>query len=380
MKKGLVIVLTASLAFFSVVLVRFSIPSLLPYMVGRNGINTVMGGLLISFLWIGYTIFQIIGGLMVDRYGYNVVLYVLILIAVLNALYPIIITQYYLLLLVQFVMGSLLAITYVALISIVLSNYGRGGLGAGIYQSMFFLASSISIILSPLLFSINKYIPFIAFSTLVALSIIPLVKVPGNRRINSTITIGPENMGILGMGFIRLSSGFSYLGFLSWSTYYVVHVLNVSPSLSGLYAFLASIMGSAGAIIGGYLGDRAGYTWPSILSSLSLAIIVSIIPRSSVIYLLMLLMLLLGFFYGFYAAPSIAISKFTTNIGATSGFLNFMSQLGGSVSPYVIGFLLQYYNFTETLLAIGIISMVLVVIGAILLFNDRNLLNKIYRQ
>ncbi|WP_243678119.1 hypothetical protein [Vulcanisaeta distributa] len=36
--------LIASLAFFSVVLVRFSIPSLLPYLIGLNGINTVMGG------------------------------------------------------------------------------------------------------------------------------------------------------------------------------------------------------------------------------------------------------------------------------------------------------------------------------------------------
>ncbi len=47
-RGGLTIVLIASLAFFSVVLVRFSIPSLLPYLIGLNGINTVMGGLIIS--------------------------------------------------------------------------------------------------------------------------------------------------------------------------------------------------------------------------------------------------------------------------------------------------------------------------------------------
>ncbi len=74
----------------------------------------------------GYTIFQVIGGLIVDKYGYNVVIYVLILISIINALYPIIINQYYLLLIVQFIMGSLLAIAYVALISMVLSNYSRG--------------------------------------------------------------------------------------------------------------------------------------------------------------------------------------------------------------------------------------------------------------
>ncbi|WP_054855331.1 MFS transporter [Vulcanisaeta sp. JCM 16161] len=178
MEKGLIIVLVASLAFFSVVLVRFSIPSLLPYLIGSSGVNTVMGGLIVSSLWIGYTIFQVIGGLIVDKYGYKVVLYVLILISIINILYPIIISQYYLLLIVQFVMGSLLAITYVALISMVLSNYGRGGLGAGIYQSMFFLASSISIMVSPLLFSINKFTPFIVFSIIVASSIMPVARVP----------------------------------------------------------------------------------------------------------------------------------------------------------------------------------------------------------
>ncbi len=139
-------------------------------------------------------------------------------------------------------------------------------------------------------------------------------------------------------------------------------------------------MGSVGAVVGGYLGDRVGYALPSISSSLLLAIIVSVIPRLSIIYLLALLMLLLGFFYGFYAAPSIAISRLTQNIGATTGFLNFMSQLGGSISPYVIGFLLQYYDFPETLLIIGVVSVVLIIIGAALLFYEKYpLLNEVHR-
>ncbi|WP_054857938.1 hypothetical protein [Vulcanisaeta sp. JCM 16159] len=121
-----------------------------------------------------------------------------------------------------------------------------------------------------------------------------MTRVPRGGQVSSTIYIGPGDLRILGMGFIRLSSGFSYLGFLSWSTYYVVHVLKVSPSLSGFYAFLASIMGSVGAVIGGYLGDKVGYALPSILSSLLLAIIVSVIPRLSIIYLLAFLMLLLA--------------------------------------------------------------------------------------
>ncbi|MGC9152560.1 MAG: MFS transporter [Vulcanisaeta sp.] len=364
--RGIITVLIASLAFFSVVLVRFSIPSLLPYMVRENGITTAMGGLIISLLWVGYTIFQIVGGVIVDRYGYNVVIFVLILIAILNIVYPIIITQYYILLIIQFIMGSLLAITYVTLVSMVLINYGRGGLGAGIYQSMFFLASSISIILSPYLFSVNKCLPFALFSTLVFLSAIPITKVPKRGKTgNSSIVIGPENIRVLGMGFIRFSSGFSYLGFLGWSTYYVVHVLKVSPSYSGFYAFLSSIMGSIGAVIGGYMGDRVGYALPSVLSSLFLAIIVAVIPRLSIFYLMAFAMLMLGFLYGFYAAPSIAISKFTKNVGAASGFLNFMSQLGGSISPYLIGFLLQYYNFAVTLLLIGVIAIISIIIGAI---------------
>ncbi|BDR90960.1 MFS transporter [Vulcanisaeta souniana] len=371
---GITIVLAASLAFFSVVLVRYSIPALLPYMVGKNGISTVMGGLIITVLWVGYTVFQVIGGLIVDRYGYNVVLYVLILIAALNATYPLIINQYYLLLVVQFIMGSLLAITYVSLISMVLLNYGRGGLGAGIYQSMFFLASSISIILSPLLFSINRFTPFLLFSAIVASSLVPLTRV--NNKVGGSIVIGPENLGVLGMGFIRLSSGFSYLGFLGWSTYYVVHVLGISPTLSGFYAFLSSIMGSLGAVIGGLTGDKAGYAIPSILSSLSLSIIVIVIPELTAFYLVAFLMLLLGFFYGFYAAPSIAISKYTRNVGATSGFLNFMSQLGGSISPYVIGFLLQYYDFAKTLLMVGITSISLIIIGSILLLYGYNHLTR----
>jgi MFS family permease len=55
--------------------------------VGRNGISTALGGLVISMLWVGYTIFQVIGGFLVDRYGYGIVIYILIMIALLNTLY-----------------------------------------------------------------------------------------------------------------------------------------------------------------------------------------------------------------------------------------------------------------------------------------------------
>nr|KJR72343.1 MAG: hypothetical protein TU36_02665 [Vulcanisaeta sp. AZ3] len=370
MKKhgGTYAIVIASLSFLSVVMVRFSIPSLLPYIISR-GASTAMGGLIVSVLWVGYTIFQLVGGLIVDKYGYNTIIYVLVLIAMLNALYPSIINYYSILLIMQFTMGSLMAISYVALISMVLVNYSRGGLGAGIYQSMFFIGSSISIILSPYLFSINKYIPFILFSIIILFLVLPISRVPRPNRISGNIVIGPENARILGMGFIRFSAGFSYIGFLGWSTYFVVRILHVEPVYSGFFAFLSSIGGSVGSVLGGYVGDKFGYALPSILSALSLAITICFIARLMIIYVIIILMLLLGFLYGFYAAPSIAISKFAKGVGAASGFLNFMSQLGGSVSPYLIGFLLQYGGFDYALLIVGLVSIVSIIVGSTLLIR-----------
>ncbi|WP_069807313.1 MFS transporter [Vulcanisaeta thermophila] len=368
---GSAALIIASLSFFSIVVVRFAIPSILPYVIAREGVNEALGGLLISIFWVGYTVFQLIGGLITDRYGFTALIYVLALISALTMAYPLALTHYYYLAALQFCIGSLSAVAYVLLVSMVLVNYRRSGLGVGIYQSMFFIASSVSILLTPLFVTDYSEL-FVIYAATVLLALAALLVAIRRgliREVNktrSTLRIGPENPGFLGIGLLRFSSGFSYLGFLSWSTYYVIRTFGTPLSTSGFYAFMASILGTVGAVLGGYVGDKLGYVYPSASASGLLAmdlVILSLVRSPPVV---IGVMLTLGFLYGFYASPTMATTKFARNVGATSGFLNFMSQLGGTLSPYLIGFITQLFSIYLALLIVGLTSIALVMIGLLL--------------
>ncbi len=137
--------------------------------------------------------------------------------------------------------------------------------------------------------------------------------------------------------------------------------------MSGIYAFTSTALGSIGTIIGGgAIGDRFGYVAPSILGSSMIAAIVLIIywlpfPLQETF------MAMMGFMYGFYASPSLASSKSSARISSASAFLNFMTQLGGTASPYLIGRMLGFLGFASAFTALGVISMALIIMGSLLL-------------
>lgn len=63
-------------------------------------------------------------------------------------------------------------------------------------------------------------------------------------------------------------------------------------------------------------------------------------------YLVILPSFLAGFSYGLYAGPSMGMASDVSggdrNLASASGIINFSSQVGGSISPFVIGYLFQY--------------------------------------
>ncbi len=127
----------------------------------------------------------------------------------------------------QFVAGSLSSFIYVFLVSLVVATQRRSGLAVGIYQSAFFIGSSISIAVTPLLFSFNHTIPFISYG----IPLIPLTALLLGTDVKSGKSASSPaiNARVVGMGLIRFAAGFSYLGFVAWSTYYSVHVLGGQP-------------------------------------------------------------------------------------------------------------------------------------------------------
>ncbi len=350
--------------FLLIVMIRFTTPSLLPFLGQLMHVDTSIEGLLVTAYWVGYTAFMIPSGAVVERAGVKSAIIAGIALAAIFVLFPLFIDSYDYILMLQFTAGSLSSLIYVFLVSLIVATQRRSGLAVGIFQSAFFIGSSISIAVTPLLFSFNYVIPFISYGIpLIPLTAL-LLGVGGEGREQAS---SPAiNAGVVGMGLIRFAAGFSYLGFVAWSTYYSVHVLGATHSMSGVYAFTSTALGSIGTIIGGAVGDRLGYVAPSVFGSSMIAAIVLIIywlplPFQEVF------MAIMGFMYGFYASPSLASSKSSTRISSVSAFLNFMTQLGGTASPYLIGRMLGLLGFASAFAILGVTSMALIITGSLLL-------------
>lgn len=324
--------------FFSVVLARYSLPSLSPYL--GAVLDTASIGLLISAYWTAYTAFQLIGGLAVDRLGYRLSALAGLASSAVLALYPTALGRVEVLLALQAASGAFAAVVYVGMASMAIeSSRGRTGLGAGLYQSAYFLASSTSLLATPYLYSLDVVLPFLAYSALMAVAgaaVFAQGGRPAKRGGGAAL-----NKRIIAVGLARFSSGFSYLGFLSWSNYFSSATLGLPASLSGLAAFSAAVLGPLGALSGGRVGDRWGYLAPALASATLIALAVAALPWSRGAVALAI-MSALGFLYGFFVAPSLAASGESSNLALASGFLNFMSQLGGAISPTLIGLALGY--------------------------------------
>lgn len=358
---------TSTFSFFLNSTVRFFVPVLLPFIISTLDVSVYEGSLLVTAYWIGYTIFQIPGGYLSDKLGAAKVSKIsFILLSVCFLIIPFAMRNYYFLAIIQLLLGSISSVIYVSGMSLVQrsSSISNRPFFIGIFQTGFFFGSSIGEYIVLRTFDISFIWSFTSISILLILaSVLNLIFQKEPKKIDVKKIIVPK--GILYVSMIRFSAGFLYLGFLALFTTFLVYDKIAPFSLSYLYDWIPAVGGIIGSPLGGLLSKKMGTdkAIAAIVPIMAFSVLMSVIAYLPSNWILMS-SFLTGFFYGLYAGPSMGMIFHVSSeeaLGASTGVFNFSSQLGGIVSPLLIGALFSIFgNFRIPFLLIGSVAAIIV--------------------
>lgn len=380
-----IILSLAFVTFYVNSAVRFFIPAVMPLIIISLHVSLAYAAILVTSYWLGYTLMQIPSGIINDKFTSSRVNKISFLaMAAVFTLFYFYMGSFTALLVIQFSLGVLSALVYISDVSLIQTWYThrRRTISVGIYQTAFFLGASLGEYITIKLASVNVTLPIVVISIMLfVLGFVNLVfiKDPGHvqKKVRKRVKISISS-GIAYVSLIRFSASFVYLGFLSLFTTYLVTSGKISYSGSANYAWFAAAAGIIGSPLGGILTDRYARTklYPALISNILISLLVIAIAFVTSITIIVPLALLLGFLYGVYASPSMSLatelSKSDEEIGSASGFLNFSAQIGGSVSPLIIGFLADLTgNYSLSFIIIGVVSLIFLTPFALLIRSKK---------
>ncbi|WMT50915.1 MAG: MFS transporter [Ferroplasma sp.] len=353
---------------------RFFIPVLIPLLVASLNISVYMASLFITSYWIGYTLFQIPSGIIADRMGVaRVARLSFLLMALVFSFFYFVKNSYVEIIIIQFFLGCFSATVYVSDTSVIqkwIPATGRSTF-VGIYQTGFFIGASLGeyFILRALDISFEfLYISIMLVLAIAAVMNFLFIKEPPVKERRKRTRIDKK---ILYVAMIRFSAGFLYIGFITLFTTFIVFDHIIPYSTAYLYAWIPAVGGIITSPFGGFISSKVkrGKSLVSIIPVIALGSIVIYINYAPVAAVFGI-SFLSGMLYGLYAGPSMGMaSDFSGgdhNLASASSILNFSSQVGGTVSPLIIGYFFSLYgNFRLAFTFIALISIIIVLIPLI---------------
>ncbi|GGM68140.1 MFS transporter [Thermogymnomonas acidicola] len=361
-------VAVGTFSFFMNSLVRYFIPSLLPVIEELDGISIVKASLLVTAYWSTYTAMQIPSGFISDRFGQATVNKASFL--AMTALFSCFLALHSFagLLAIQLLLGASSSLVYISDVSLIqrVSEPSRRAHAVGIYQTAFFVGASVAEILSVRLLGISFRASVLAFMPLMLAACMLNFALLSNpeRKGRSRGTVRRE---LAYVAAIRFASGFTYLGFSSLFAAFIVFRGITSADSTYRFAWVPIFLGIAGSPLGGVVSRGITRYKFTVAVAASMALALSVVATGLLPGAWALLTASLsGFFYGLYSGPSMGlateVSAGEDALGSASGFVNFSSQLGGSVSPFLIGAMVaSTHSFSIPFLTVGTVSLALLI-------------------
>lgn len=171
---------------------------------------------------------------------------------------------------------------------------------------------------------------------------------------------------------IYFAFDFAYWGFTSWLPTYLIDERGFSMAQMGAAASLPFLAGTIGCIGGGWMSDRifaSDRRLPIIVMPLLSALLLYLTFRTGSVAVVMVCQALSGltlnfFFASFWALPISTVPR--SRMGVTSGVINTAGQIAGSLSPVAVGFMLQVTGGHFSL-TFGALVVALLVVSAVAL-------------
>lgn len=139
----------------------------------------------------------------------------------------------------------------------------------------------------------------------------------------------------------------TYWGFTTWLPTYLVQARGLSMVEMGIFASLPAFAGTAGCILAGWMSDRYFSNrrrTPIILSQIIAAVFLYLTFTATTTTALVVFQTLAGFFLMYFFGVFWALPMNTVkpeNMGVTGGFINMSGQIAAVTAPLVIGYLVD---------------------------------------
>ncbi|RLE51322.1 MAG: hypothetical protein DRJ21_00405 [Candidatus Methanomethylicota archaeon] len=335
---------------------RMMLPPLLPIIVRELGLSGLEAGMLMSSFFITYALMQIPAGILSDKISRKQLISVCIFLSSLMTLMSGLVQSYGHLLLARALFGISASLFYAPMISMLSDAYKpeSRGKAIGFFMSGSRLGSAIApitaIFLANLLswrltFIVHAFPGFILALIFYLLSYEP--KKSSSFSIDNLIKLKIYWKPLLIAYILPLVSLMASMSLQTFLPLYFVENRGISINYVALIVSGVSVAGFLGQIFGGFLTDRIGYKYASIISMI-LASISILILHFSPSNIILISAIIFGLISAAGAAPIITytvefspieVRGLSLGIGNTTGFI------GASIGSAVGGLLIDIYGY-----------------------------------
>lgn len=357
---------------------RMVISIALPFIGKDFQLDAASQGLILSFFFAGYALFQIPGGMLADKFGPRRVMAVAIAWWSIFTSITGFVASFPILLLCRFVFGvgegsfpgaswKTIALYFPpserATATAIQSSVNTLGpaiaslVAAGIIAAYGWRSVFITLGIPGLLIALAIYLyikdnpaehPHMTTEELRELNVAPVVKDEGIKSAGNSISFKEflKTPILWQMVFIWFLFDITFWGFVSWLPSYLMKVRGFSLLKTGIYGSLPFFVGTAGMLIGGFLSDRfkGKRKWlfipNTLIASFFLYMTYSVVsPDMAVVYQCTAALFM---FIAFAAFWGLVVDSIPPAImGSSSGTVNFGGQVAGFISPFVMGYLID---------------------------------------
>lgn len=355
---------------------RMAISVAIPYIATDYQLTPMQSGILMSAFFAGYSISQIPGGMLADRFGVRKVATLAMLWWSAFTAITGIAANFFQMLIVRFLFGLGEGVYPACAFKTIATWFPRRERATA--NAIMLASNPLGVAISPLIVVaimsvwgwkavfLLLFIPGVIFATvfwkLVAdrpsdakgISITELHEIglddqekpdENEKRIGVREAIKEPN--IIKYFLVLFSFNITFWGFTTWMPTYLVQDRGFSMMQMGVVVSLPFFAGTVGSIVGGWVSDRY------FSKRRRLAIVAAQIPSAFFLYMTFTAnspavliasqtfagFFLASFFSAFWALPMNTVPK--KLMGVTSGFINMAGQIAAFISPLLLGFLVE---------------------------------------
>ena len=359
----------AAVGFFAYLLAPASILSLL---VTEYAVNSSTASLAISAVFLAWVVFQLPGGVLVDRYDNRLLVAGAGGLLVLAGIAGVAVSTFEALLVTRFVGGITAVFLWAAGVNVVASTFpvSQRAVGVSLFTASAPAGAALALFCSPLLAATTSTsVAFAAYPLLSALGVgVLLIALDDSVRSETRLSLEQFGRVIRHRGILLASLGSFctyalFVFFNSWLPTYVVERFTLDLATAGALAALVPLSGLVARPGGGLVAERPGGRLRTVIVA-AFAIALAALAGLQVLVSLALLpsvFLLAGIGSQLgMGALLVSVTRHTEpeTRGTAVALLTAMSMTGALVAPPAGGWLIDTVSWSAAFLACGLLAVV----------------------